>query len=216
MAKKLRGRTIWPLRKRLGDFGEKKITTVQERKKYNIELIVLCCTAQRIGIVLDHSRRVWEQILARTQSANRPPTPLSFIRLTGQPWNIFARHIEGVSGVSHQQSNGIKFNCQPLKKVKFYRQTSYMEINANRQRVLSLSLRTKLENSVPMLSKKTLRSLYITRLYFFSAYIWKYFEILKAPFKLKLGFSTRWPHPCTKSPQPLFMPFVVISWFYWF
>ena len=59
MAKKSRGRTIWPLRKRLGDFGEKKITTVQERKKYNIELIVLCCTAQRIGIVLDHSRRVW-------------------------------------------------------------------------------------------------------------------------------------------------------------
>lgn len=40
------------------DFGEKKITTVQERKKYNIELIVLCHTAQRIGIVLDYSRRV--------------------------------------------------------------------------------------------------------------------------------------------------------------
>ena len=58
------------------DFGEKKITTVQERKKYNIELIVLCHTAQRIGIVLDYSRRVWEQTLARTQSPNRPPTPL--------------------------------------------------------------------------------------------------------------------------------------------
>ena len=162
-------------------FWTKKITTVQERKKYNIELIVLCCTAQRLGVVLDHSRRVWEQTLARTQSPNRPPTPLFFIRLTGQPWNIFARHIEDLSGVNHQQSNGIKFNSQPLKKVKFYRQTSYMEINVNRQRVLSWSLRTKLENSVPMLSKTHSPPLsrHYKTLLFFSLYL-KIFRNLKS------------------------------------
>ena len=34
---------------------KKKLQRSRKEKKYNIELIVLCCTAQRIGIVLDHS-----------------------------------------------------------------------------------------------------------------------------------------------------------------
>ena len=100
---------------------------------------------------------------------------------------------EGLNGVNRQPSNGLKFNRQPsLKRLYFTvnRHKCRFIFNRHDHKVLrylkfhyfSWSSQTsgswrisKLENSVPMLSKNTLSRHYKTLQL---AYIWKYLEIL--------------------------------------